>query len=471
MFSLDRQSAQPLADQIVQRLRELIGRGQLAPGSRLPSIRRLATQLQVAPNTVVAAYDRLAADGLLLSRGGTGCYVGEGPQPQADSPPLEAADLEDPLWLAQQAHDLRAGVLQASSGSVPAAWLEDGVPLAVLQRAFSRDAAPAAMRCPPQGLPALRERLALLLRGQGIPVDAGRLLTVNGGTQAIDLLCRAFLKPGDAVIAEDPGYFLLFGRLRQAGVRVLPVERRPDGVDLAQFEAACVQHRPKLAFLQPVLHNPTGWGSSPANLHRVLGIAADHGVLIAEDDAYGHLQAGEPVRLSQLAGLQGVIHYASFCKVLSPALRLGYVAAEPPLLKALLREKIYAVLSTPALTELVLLELLSTGRFHKHLERLRQRVARARQVAAKQLTSAGIGLPRMADSGLFLWGAVPPGIAMTALVEQAWQEGIVLASGRHFRADAQTEDRHIRFNVSWSQQQRLVDFLRPRLQAGLAAHP
>jgi hypothetical protein len=105
----------------------------------------------------------------------------------------------------------------------------------------SRERAAAGARAQPRrhgvALPAarpapLRERIALLMRGQGIAVDASRILTTSGGTQAIDLICRAFVQPGDTVLVEDPGYFLLFGRLRQAGVRMLPIARRPDGLDL-----------------------------------------------------------------------------------------------------------------------------------------------------------------------------------------------------------------------------------------------
>lgn len=107
------------------------------------------------------------------------------------------------------------------------------MPAAAVQRALSRSVAGMASRCPPQGLPELRERIAMMLRGIGIAVDAGRILTTYGGTHAIDLICRSFLKPGDAVLVEDPGYFLMLGRLQQDGIRVLPIARRHDGVDLS----------------------------------------------------------------------------------------------------------------------------------------------------------------------------------------------------------------------------------------------
>ncbi|HEY0957138.1 MAG TPA: PLP-dependent aminotransferase family protein [Roseateles sp.] len=465
MFSLDRDSSTPLADQIEQRLRALMTSAQLPPGARLNSIRQLATRLGVSPNTVVAAYDRLAADGLIDSRGTAGFFVADG---QADAMPdavrVEAGEEQEAVWLAQQANDQQAGLLLASSGALPATWLEDAIPAAAVQRGLARANAGMATRCPPQGLPELRERIATLLRSQGVAVDAGRVLTTYGGTQAIDLICRAFLRPGDAVAVETPGYFLLFDRLRQAGARILPVERRPDGIALDQLDAACTEHRPRLLFLQSVLHNPTGWGSTAANLHRVLMLAQRHDLLIAEDDVQGHFHPGAPTRLAQLSGLDRVIYYSSFCKAMSPALRLGYMAAEPALIKALLREKIVSVLTTPALNECVLLEALAAGRWRKHLDRLQQRLAQARGAAMQQLQDAGVRLEHPGEGGLFLWGALPAGVDVDAVVKDAFRSGILLVRGATFAADG-APDPHIRFNVAFAQPPRLAQYLKEQLSA------
>ena len=464
MIPLDRASAVALADQIESRLREQIACGHLPAGARLASIRQLAGQLEISPNTVIAAYDRLVADGIIESRGTAGCFV----NPLAAAPPdpvaLEAGEEQEPVWLAQQSNDQRAGMLLASSGALPPAWLEDAVPAAAVQRALARSAAGMATRCPPQGLPELRERLATLLRGFGLPVDAGRVMTTYGGTHAIDMIARCFLEPGDRVIVEDPGYFLMFGRLRQDGVRIVPVARRHDGVDLEQFEAACREHRPRLAFLQTALHNPTGWSSSAANLHRLLVIAQRHDVLIAEDDVQGHFQGAPATRIAALAGLDRVIYYSSFCKALSPALRIGYLAAEPALLKRLLRQKIHTVLTTPALNELVMLEVLAAGRWRKHLDRLQRRLAAARHASEKQLAAAGMRFDHPGEGGLFLWGELPAGVDVDLLVQDAMRNKILLVRGAAFFADG-TDDPHIRFNVAMCQAPAVADYLRERFQA------
>lgn len=462
MFSIDRDSPVPLAVQIEQQLVRLLQRGQLAPGVRLPSIRHLAQRLSVSPNTVVNAYDRLVADGHVEARGTAGYFAAATGPVQADvASLLEAGVEQDAIWLVQQANDLPPGMLQASSGALPAHWLQEVAPASVLQRAFATLPGGMGTRCPPQGWVPLRERLALMLRGQGIAVDASRIMTTTGATQAIDLICRAYLKPGDAVVVEDPGYHLLAARLRESSVRIVGVPRLPDGPDLARLEQALVDHRPRLMFLQGSLHNPTGWTASPGNLHRVLSLAERHGVLIAEDDVYGHLLPGLRSSLAQMSGLAQVIYFSTFCKVLSPALRVGYVAAEPSLLKPLLRQKIMSVMSGSALMEAVIAELLAAGRVRKHLERLQARLAGARSASLRVLEDVGLRFEQPAQGGMFLWGRLPDGVAVEPLVKDAWQQGILLAGGATFGSEV-TSSASLRFNVVYAQNVQLSRYLKER---------
>ena len=467
MFAIDRSSPIALSKQIEATLRQMVENRTLPGGSKLLSIRQLATQLAVSTNTVVLAYDRLVAAGVIDSHGTAGffvCTTNDAGRSIPDEVALEAGEEQEPVWLAQQANDQRAGVLQASSGALPPTWLQDAVPAAAVQRALARSAAGMASRCPPQGLPELREHIALLLRGIGAAVDAGHILTTFGGTHAIDLICRSFLQAGDTVLVEDPGYFLMFGRLRQDGIRLVSIKRRPDGLDLDALEAACREHRPRLLFVQTALHNPTGWGSSAANLHKVLILAQQYGFLIAEDDVHGHFQHGHCTRLASLAGLDGVIYYSSFCKALSPALRMGYLAAAPALLKVLMRTKIHSILTLPALNEYVLLEVLRAGNLRKHLDRLQRKIMAARNASTRQLSAAGVLFEQPGDAGIFLWGTMPEGVDVDLLVQDAYRNKILLMRGAAFSAN-DTPDRHIRFNVAFSQHPRLSDYLQQRLQA------
>jgi DNA-binding transcriptional MocR family regulator len=466
MFTIDRSSPIALSKQIEAKLRHMVESRALAGGAKLMSIRQLATQLAVSTNTVVVAYDRLVAAGVIDTHGTAGFFVrtaNDGGRSIPDEVALEAGEEQEPVWLAQQANDQRAGILLASSGALPPTWLQDAVPAAAVQRALARSAAGMASRCPPQGLPELREHIAQLLRGIGAAIDAGHILTTFGGTHAIDLICRSFLQAGDTVLVEDPGYFLMFGRLRQDGIRLVPIKRGPDGLDLDALEAACREHRPRLLFVQTALHNPTGWSSSAANLHKMLMLAQQYGFLIAEDDVHGHFQQGHSTRLAALAGLDGVIYYSSFCKALSPALRMGYLAAAPALLKVLMRTKIHSIMTMPALNEYVLLEVLRAGNLRKHLDRLQRKIMVARNASTRQLSAAGVLFEQPGDAGIFLWGTMPEGLDVDLLVQDAYRNKIVLMRGAAFSAN-DTPNQHIRFNVAFSQHPRLSNYLQERLQ-------
>lgn len=465
MITLDRHSPISLAQQIETGFAQLIAARTLLAGAKLPSIRQLAAQLAVSSNTVVLAYDRLVAAGLILTHGKTGFFVraqSDVARQLPDALALEAGEEQEPVWFAQQASDQREGVLLASSGALPASWLQDAIPPAMLQRAMTRANAGMAARAPSQGLAELREQIALLLRDIGLQIDAASLMTTLGGSHAIDLICRSFLAPGDTVLVEDPGYFLMFGRLQQTGVQIVPVPRRHDGLDLAAFERACQEHRPKLLFVQTALHSPTGWSSSAVNLHQLLTLARQYQVLIAEDDVHGHFMPGHATRLAALSGLHGVIYYSSFCKALSPALRMGFIAAHADLLKVLLRNKIYAILTMPALNEYVLLEVLKTGNWRKHLDRLQRKLMLARNASVRQLSEAGVIFDQLGEAGLFLWGRMPDAVDVDALVAEAYQHKILLMRGAVFSPNLEL-DQHIRFNVAFCQHPRLATYLQKNL--------
>ncbi len=214
-FELARESSVPLVDQIVERLSALIHSGELAAGTRLPSIRRLAVQVGASPFTVVDAYDRLVARGLIASRAGRGFYVAARipgtavaiiealPDPGTDALALLQAVLGDPSRL-----------IAAGSGFLPDSWVQELTTGTVLSR-LARSRRPQLWAtCPPQGLRELREQLSAKLQRQGIPAAMENVLTTIGASQAFDLLCRSLLAPGDVVLVEDPGYFVLFEQLR-----------------------------------------------------------------------------------------------------------------------------------------------------------------------------------------------------------------------------------------------------------------
>ena len=459
MFELSRESEVPLVDQIVERITKLVHHGQLSAGARLPSIRKLAKLAGASPFTVVDAYDRLVARGLIESRAGRGFFVTR----QRQTTPLAAIEAlpgpgSDAMALARLCLSQSTEIIAAGSGFLPENWLLEAAPGGVLTR-LSRGRRPQAwLPCPPQGLLELREQLAGRLSQHGIAASAANIVTTYGASQAFDLLARILLTAGDAVLVEDPGYFVLFEQLRAHHVRLIPIPRRPDGPDLEALEAACRAHRPRAFFTQTLLHNPTGMSAEPANCHRVLSLAEQFGFAVIEDDVYGDLYEGSGVRLAQIDGLRHVIYVGSYTKLIGPALRVGFIAAGAALVSQLVERKVLSVLSGSALLEAFVSEVLDSGRYKRHVDQIRVRLARMRRDARQALESAGIEFDGGLGEGMFLWGRVPDATPVDDLVRRARAHSILLAKGSLF-SPSQDSSQWLRFNAAHSASAPLIRFL------------
>jgi DNA-binding transcriptional MocR family regulator len=460
VFELSRNSAVPLVDQIAERITRLVQHGQLAAGARLPSIRKLAKLVGASPFTVVDAYDRLVARGIIESHAGRGFFVTRR-RTVARLAAIEALPEpagSDALALARWSMSSSSEIIAAGSGFLPENWLLEAAPAGVLAR-LSRGRRPQAwLPCSPQGLPELREQISGRLSQNGIAASPGNIMTTFGASQAFDLLARLLFTPGDAVMVEDPGYFVLFEQLRAHHVRLIPIPRRADGPDLDALEAACRAHRPRAFFTQTLLHNPTGTSTEPATCHRVLSFAEQFGFAVIEDDVYGDLYAGSGVRLAQIDGLRHVIYVGSFTKLIGPALRVGYLAAEAAMVSQLVERKVLSVLSGSSLLEAFVSEVLDSGRYKRHVDQVRARLARMRRDARQALETAGIQFDTNGGEGMFLWGRLPESTPVDDLVRRARDKSILLAKGALF-SPSQSCNQWLRFNAAHSAAAPLVRFL------------
>ncbi len=164
----------------------------------------------------------------------------------------------------------------------------------------------------PLGSPELRILLQERLRRLAIEADTNQLLMTGGASQALDIIVRWLLRPGDTVLVESPGYYNLFGLLHLHRVRVVGVRRTAEGPDPEHLEALLKQYSPKLFFCNSVFHNPTGTTLSPTVAHRVLQLAEWYDMRIVEDDIYADFQSSPSPRLASLDGMRRVIYVAVF---------------------------------------------------------------------------------------------------------------------------------------------------------------
>jgi DNA-binding transcriptional regulator YhcF (GntR family) len=281
-----------LPAQLAARLAQRIETHALRPGTRLPSIRNCAEESRVSRSTVVEAYDRLIAAGLIESRRGSGFY-GARARKQTCAAPRRAehaaGTVLDVSWLLRAQRRQSPGSEQPGAGLLPEDWLDHEM-VAAAVRGVGRSRGSWLLKYGAvEGYLPLREALSTRLGQAGIAVSPEQIVTSAGATEAIDLVARRYLAPGDVVFVEDPAWFVMFARFAAFGARIVGVPRGVDGPDIAALESLLARERPKLFIMNSVAHNPTGSCMSAPVAARVLELAHRHDFMILEDDIYGDL--------------------------------------------------------------------------------------------------------------------------------------------------------------------------------------
>jgi DNA-binding transcriptional MocR family regulator len=469
-ITIRREAPDSLVDQIVQEVQRQIHERALRPGSRLPSIRSFAKDHDVSRFTVVEAYDRLVAQGYLQSRRGAGFFTkAEEPRPQLPDRGEVNDRNKEMVWLIRRLLAARDGMILAGGPWLPNEWLEDGHIGRMLRGLAASRGGHLVEYGNPFGYLPLRAHIAeALLPEIGIQGGAAQILLTNGASQALDLISRCLLSPGDNVLVDDPGYYNLFGNLRLQGLNLLSVPRGVDGPELDTLEALAARHKPKLFFTQSILQNPTGTTMSPHVAHRILQIADRHGFSIVEDDMFSDLYAGNTPRLAALDQLNRVIYVRSFSKTLSGSLRVGFVACNQGLAEELADTKMLTAITTSQFVEKLLYRVLVEGHYRKLLARLRERVGEARAIAMRAFDRIGLETFCASDAGMFLWARFPAIEDALPLAERACREGILLAPGTVFRPNLQPSP-WMRFNVAVCREaeaQRRIESLPSLVESG-----
>ena len=422
-----------LPDQLAARFAQRIETHALRPGTRLPSIRSCAQESRVSRSTVVEAYDRLIAAGLIESRRGSGFYVRLRSNKLArrtTHAPSVPGTVLDVSWLLRAQRRQSPGSEQPGAGLLPENWLDHEM-VAAAVRGVGRSRGSWLLKYGAvEGYLPLREALATRLAHVGIGAPPDQILTTAGATEAIDLVARRFLAPGDVVLVEDPAWFVMFARFAAFGARIVGVPRTAEGPDIAALESLLAREKPKLFILNSVAHNPTGSCISPANAARVLELAARHGFMILEDDIYGDLQGRHSIRLAALDDGRRVIYVGGFSKTLAASLRVGFIVAHPALAKELRDIKALTGLASAELCERVVARIIVERSYERMLERVRVKLDECRARTAEALTRMGAKIPGLPSGGMYLWADF--GRDTNELATAGSREGILLAPGSLF---------------------------------------
>lgn len=317
------------------------------------------------------------------------------------------------------------------------------------QNVLARSAGKALQYGPTPGLMPLRELCAEMLVGRGISVGGEQVLITSGSQQALDVIGKLMIDPGDTVLVEDPTYLgaLQAWRPYRPTFATLPMDDEGLIVDalverLADLRAAGTS--PKFLYVVPNFQNPTGVSMSAARRHVLLDVAAEHDLPILEDDPYGELRyTGETI--PPLAALdvarhgepRHVVYLSTFSKLLAPGLRVGWVTAPAWMLRRIEQVKEGLDLHTGTLSQAIAYEACRDGLLERHIPVIRKVYGERREVMLGALADempAGVHWTTP-EGGMFLWCNLPPGVSSAAVFDRAIAQHVAFVPGSPFFAN------------------------------------
>jgi GntR family transcriptional regulator/MocR family aminotransferase len=452
-FRPDRAGGEPLYRQLEDHLRALVETGRLPAGERLPATRELAASLGLGRNTVAQAYEALCDDGLLMAHVGQGTFVAPRPRSAPGEEPSpghafawegllaartrrlalpESASMPRPIRI-----DFRGGGVDAPSA-----------PQVELRRAYSRALArhgtALAEHRDPMGWPGLREAVARALVSRGIGASPDEVMITGGAQQALDLVGRCLVDPGDAVVIEQPGYFAAGVAFAASGAHLVGVDVDDEGLRTADLARLLRSRRVKLVYVTPAVQCPSGVVMSDARREELLALADEHQTPVVEDDYDSELRVGAPPRpaLKTRDPAGQVIYVGTFSKAVLPGLRIGYLVAPAPLLRRMALARVACDLGTSVIGQAALAELLEAGDLERHVRRARRlyaaRLALLDEALAAELPQGGSwSLPA---GGNTLWLRLPPQADPDAVWRAMQAEGIAAPRGDLFFVDGRGKD-------------------------------
>lgn len=455
--SVDDASDSPLYRQLYENLRQAILNGQIAPGTRLPSTREIASELRLSRNTVMNAFEQLLAEGYVEGHVGSGTYVS---QAIPDELLTARSSFSRTIRSRRKGRTVsKRGELLATTpirAECPALGsivpFRTGVPALdvfpfdvwqkIVARHWRRPKRELLSYGEPEGYKPLREAVASYLgAARAVRCAPEQVIVVAGTQQAVDLIARTLLDPGDKALLEDYGYLAARGALKAAEARLIPVPVDEEGFDVGF--ASRKGSSARLAYVSPSHEYPLGVTLSLSRRLALLEWASRNDAYIIEDDYDSEFRySGRPLAAMQGLDEEGrVIYLGTFSKVLFPSLRLGYMVVPEDLIDAFASARALVGWCSPVVDQAVVAEFITEGHFARHIRRMRSLYAerQAALVEAAREEMEGLLDVEPAAAGLHLLGWLPEGSddrqASRACIERGVQTQPLsaFALGEHYR--------------------------------------
>lgn len=424
------QQSHPLFRQVCEFMTNRMERGEWRTHDKLPSIRLLAEELQVHRLTVFKAYKQLKEEGRVYVKDKSGYYVSPDHVPVPDYAENAGAAsylLTNPLSDIQRVpakYQFSQALIDPNL--LPNLYLSDYV-----KKVFDLYPKVMGTYSSVQGDEELRETLSRHFREHHrLQLSPEELLITSGAQQAINLIAKIVLGPLDTVLVERPTYSVAMDIFRREGARLVPVTITPGGYDLEEVEALMAKHKPRMFYMNPTHHNPTGFTVPAWQRKCLVELAERYRCLLVEDDPFRDIYFEEEPPLPFFAyDTEGwVIYISSFSKYVAPGLRICAVACRFPFMERLITSKSLADNGTPLLNQKIFLHYYTSPRLQQHLSKLRIALQVHKEIMEEELSAAGWEWTPP-QGGLNLWVKVPEGLPVGELFRLCTEESIAFIPG------------------------------------------
>ena len=451
-----------LYEQVADKIAKLIDKGTLRPGERLPSVRKLNTQLGVSVSTVLQSYFLLEDKGLIEARPQSGFYVRLRPRELPPEPKMSApSSTASKVDIGELALEVHEAIMDPKIVPLGAATPSDELlPTKKLYRllgSVARKHESLSNRYDsPQGNVELRRQIAKRSIDWGGNLTPDDIVTTVGCSEALNLCLRATTRPGDTVAVESPIYFGFLQILESLSLKALEIPTHPrNGICLDALEAALKKHKVAAVFISANFQNPLGSCMPDKNKKHVVEMLANREIPLLEDEVYGDLyfEGTRPKALKAFDKTDNVLLCSSFSKTLSPGFRIGWTVPGK-FLNQVRRLKLTNSISTATLPQMAIAEMLDSGGYDHYLRRIRKAYASQVQLmtqAVRRYFPEDTKLTRPMG-GTVLWVEFPKGVDSIALYRRALEKNISIVPGLLF-SPKQQYTQCIRLNCGhvWSE--------------------
>lgn len=421
-----------LFEQVYDFILQRIERGEWQGNEKLPSIRQLSLEMNVHRLTVFKAYQLLKEQHKVYVIDKKGYYVKEGNQQhEAEDKPIVTAYKKE-----NQLADIHAEAVayQFSQALIDPNLLPNHYLSEYVKKVFDLYPKMLATYAQAEGDLELRESLAhYFVNMHKTYVTADNVLITTGSQQAIHLIAQAFIKPRDVVLFERPSYSAAIDTFKNQGARIIAVDITENGYDLDMVEQYMKTYKPRLFYLNPTFHNPTGYVVPVFQRKRLVELAEQHHCLLVEDDTYPDIyfekQLAPPVYTFDTTG--SVIYVRSFCKYVSPGLRVAAVICPPALKKSLVSVKTLADNGSPLLNQKIFLHFFHSERMQQHFSKLRIALQIRKEIMEEELAETNWQW-ESPKGGLNLWVKIPESLDVSVLLEKAIEQSVSFVPGVYF---------------------------------------